>query len=79
MVVTGAKSEEASKKAAKKFALIIKKIGFEGVKFKDFTIQNIVASCDVKFPIKLDKLFNEHQKFCSVPHLPLNHLLTSPL
>eukprot|EP01017_Pseudomicrothorax_dubius_P036190 TRINITY_DN515_c0_g1_i2.p1 TRINITY_DN515_c0_g1~~TRINITY_DN515_c0_g1_i2.p1 ORF type:complete len:259 (-),score=80.87 TRINITY_DN515_c0_g1_i2:130-906(-) len=64
MVITGARSEDAAKKAAKKFALIIRKIGFDGVKFKDFTIQNIVASADVKFPIKLPKLYQEHSKFC---------------
>ena len=28
-------------------------------------MQNIVASCDVKFPIRLEGLANEHLKFCS--------------
>eukprot|EP01017_Pseudomicrothorax_dubius_P037749 TRINITY_DN5575_c0_g1_i11.p1 TRINITY_DN5575_c0_g1~~TRINITY_DN5575_c0_g1_i11.p1 ORF type:complete len:257 (+),score=47.34 TRINITY_DN5575_c0_g1_i11:115-885(+) len=64
MVVTGAKSEDASKKAAKKFALIIKKSGFEGVRFKEFKVQNIVASCDVKFGIRLDRLQERHQGHC---------------
>ena len=26
------------------------------VKFKDFKIQNIVGSCDVKFPVRLERL-----------------------
>lgn len=52
MVVTGAKSEEDSNTASRKYARIIQKIGFP-VKFKKFDIQNIVASCDVKFPINL--------------------------
>jgi transcription initiation factor TFIID TATA-box-binding protein len=53
MVCTGARTEDLSKKAAKKFARILRKIGFE-TKFRDFTVQNIVGSCDVKFPIRLE-------------------------
>lgn len=66
MVCTGAKSEDASLKAARRFARIIQKIGFN-VLFKDFKIQNIVGSCDVKFPIKLDDLTRgTHAQFCQV-------------
>ncbi len=66
MVCTGAKSEDASLKAARRFARIIEKIGFN-VKFKDFKIQNIVGSADVKFPIKLDELTRgKHSTFCQV-------------
>lgn len=53
MVCTGAKTEEASNRAARKYAKIIQKLDFP-VKFKDFKIQNIVGSTDVKFPINLD-------------------------
>ncbi|KAE8705554.1 TATA-box-binding protein [Hibiscus syriacus] len=53
MVRTGAKSEQQSKLAARKYARIIQKLGFPA-KFKDFKIQNIVESCDVKFPIRLE-------------------------
>ena len=55
MVCTGAKSEEDSKKASRKYAKIIKSLGFP-VEFKDFKVQNIVGSCDVKFQISLSKL-----------------------
>jgi transcription initiation factor TFIID TATA-box-binding protein len=55
MVCTGAKSEEESRKAARKFAKIIKSLGF-GVEFKEFKVQNIVGSCDIKFKIHLTKL-----------------------
>ncbi|KAL0654445.1 hypothetical protein Bca4012_097136 [Brassica carinata] len=34
-------------------------------KFKDFKIQNIVASCDVKFPIWLEGLAYYHHAFAS--------------
>ena len=53
MVCTGAKSEEDSKMAARKYARIVQKLGFPA-KFKDFKIQNMVGSCDVKFPIRLE-------------------------
>ncbi|CAI8501781.1 unnamed protein product [Hanseniaspora opuntiae] len=43
---------------------IIQKIGFDS-KFKDFKIQNIVASCDVKFPIRLEGLAFAHGAFSS--------------
>ncbi|XP_076910031.1 TATA-box-binding protein-like [Bidens hawaiensis] len=62
MVCTGAKSEHQSKLAARKFARIIQKLGFPA-KFKDFKIQNIVGSCDVKFPIRLEGLANDHGAF----------------
>mmetsp|Transcript_4694 Transcript_4694/g.7290 ORF Transcript_4694/g.7290 Transcript_4694/m.7290 type:complete len:196 (-) Transcript_4694:617-1204(-) len=64
MVCTGAKSEEASKLAARKYARIIQKLGFEA-KFLDFKIQNIVGSCDVKFPIRLEGLAYAHGTFSS--------------
>lgn len=55
MVCTGAKSEEESRKAARKFAKIIKSLGFK-VDFKEFKVQNIVGSCDIRFKIHLTKL-----------------------
>lgn len=64
MVVTGAKSEQAGRLAARKYARIIQKLGFEA-SFKDFKIQNVVASCDVKFPIRLEGLAFSHGFFCS--------------
>jgi len=30
-----------------------------------FKVQNIVATCDVKFPIKLENLYREHSQLCS--------------
>lgn len=46
MVCTGAKSEEFSRTAAKKYANNIKRVGFN-TSMSDFKIQNIVGSCDV--------------------------------
>ena len=53
MVCLGAKNEEESKKASRKFAKIIKSLGYPVV-FKEFTIQNIV---DTKFRISLIRLY----------------------
>ncbi|KWU46018.1 TBP-domain-containing protein [Rhodotorula sp. JG-1b] len=64
VVVTGAKSEDDSRLAARKYARIIQKLGFE-TKFTDFKIQNIVGSCDVKFPIRLEGLAYGHGHFSS--------------
>lgn len=64
MVVTGAKSESDSKLASRKYARIIQKLGFDA-KFTDFKIQNIVGSCDVQFPIRLEGLASTHHNFSS--------------
>jgi transcription initiation factor TFIID TATA-box-binding protein len=64
MVVTGAKSEDDSKLASRKYARIIQKLGFNA-KFTDFKIQNIVGSCDIKFPIRLEGLASRHMNFSS--------------
>ncbi|OWA52078.1 TATA-box-binding protein [Hypsibius exemplaris] len=64
MVCTGAKSEAESKLAARKYARIIQKLGFD-TKFTDFKIQNMVGSCDVKFNIRLEGLVLQHAQFCS--------------
>ncbi|XP_074646370.1 uncharacterized protein LOC141902502 [Tubulanus polymorphus] len=64
MVCTGAKSEEEAKLAARKYARIVQKLGFPA-KFLDFKIQNMVGSCDVKFPIRLEGLVLRHGQFSS--------------
>ena len=52
------------RQASRIYAKIILKLGFP-VRFTEFTVQNIVASCDVKFPIRLEGLANTYLKFCS--------------
>ncbi|KAK2539013.1 hypothetical protein Q9233_001930 [Columba guinea] len=64
MVCTGAKSEEQSRLAARKYARVVQKLGFPA-KFLDFKIQNMVGSCDVRFPIWLEGLVLTHQQFSS--------------
>ncbi|KAJ7888147.1 TBP-domain-containing protein [Mycena olivaceomarginata] len=64
MAVTGAKSEDDSHLASRKFARIVQKLGFDA-KFSEFKIQNIVGSCDVRFPIRLEGLAYSHGQFSS--------------
>lgn len=55
-------SEEQSRLAARKYARVVQKLGFPA-KFLDFKIQNMVGSCDVRFPIRLEGLVLTHQQF----------------
>ena len=61
MVVTGAGCWEDAKRAAIKFGRAINKLGFDvSLRSGDLALSNIVASCDVKFAIKLEGLAYEH-------------------
>ena len=64
MVVTGAKSEADARTAARKYARIIQKLDFPA-RFADFKIQNMVGSCDVRFPIRLEGLAYKHSHYSS--------------
>mmetsp|Transcript_36187 Transcript_36187/g.84569 ORF Transcript_36187/g.84569 Transcript_36187/m.84569 type:complete len:175 (-) Transcript_36187:10-534(-) len=64
VVVMGAKSEEEARLSARKYARIIQKVDFP-VRFTEFKIQNMVASCDVKFPIRLEGLAYKHSHYSS--------------
>ncbi|XP_063696716.1 TBP-related factor [Culicoides brevitarsis] len=64
LVCTGARNEEMANLGARKFARIIQKLGF-AVKFLDFKIQNLVATVDLRFPIKLENLNQMHGQFSS--------------
>uniref|UniRef100_A0A7R9V3E6 TATA-box binding protein n=1 Tax=Chlamydomonas euryale TaxID=1486919 RepID=A0A7R9V3E6_9CHLO len=46
------------------YAKIVQKLGFPAT-FKEFKIQNIVGSCDVKFPIRLEGLSFSMSMFCN--------------
>uniref|UniRef100_A0A3B4YF92 Uncharacterized protein n=1 Tax=Seriola lalandi dorsalis TaxID=1841481 RepID=A0A3B4YF92_SERLL len=51
IVCTGAKSEDQSQVATRRFARKVQKLGFP-VSFLDFKVQNVVASCSI-FPVIL--------------------------
>ena len=64
IVITGARSEDNAWIAARKYARILQKLDFPA-QFRDFKIQNIVGSCDLGFPIRLEGLANQHSQFSS--------------
>jgi transcription initiation factor TFIID TATA-box-binding protein len=64
MVVTGARDELQARDAARKYTRLLQKIGFPA-HFSEFTIQNIVGSCDVQFPIRLEELVSKHHQYAT--------------
>ncbi|XP_018326798.1 TATA-box-binding protein [Agrilus planipennis] len=64
VICVGSKNEYDALVAAKKFARIIQRIGFN-IRFTKFQVQNIVATCDLRFPIKLENLNQIHGQFSS--------------
>lgn len=64
IVCTGARNEHDALLASKKFARIIQKLGFN-IQFANFKVQNLVATCDLRFPIKLENLNHLHGQFSS--------------
>ncbi|RZC61732.1 hypothetical protein C5167_023485 [Papaver somniferum] len=63
-VHNGAKSEQQSKLAARKYARIIQKLRFPAM-FKGSKIHTTVGSCHVEFPIRLERLSYSHGPFSS--------------
>ena len=59
MIVTGAKKEKDARNAAMKYTAIIVRVGFP-VTCKDFKVQNMTATCDAGFPIRLEGLVYAH-------------------
>ncbi|TDH73851.1 hypothetical protein CCR75_003847 [Bremia lactucae] len=64
IVITGATSEDSCRLAARKFTRVIQKLNFPA-QFTDFKVRNVMATCDTRFPIRLEGLLNDHARFCS--------------
>jgi transcription initiation factor TFIID TATA-box-binding protein len=64
LVCTGARTEHNANLAARKFARIIQKLG-NPVKFLEFKVHNLVATVDLRFPIRLENLNQMHGQFSS--------------
>jgi transcription initiation factor TFIID TATA-box-binding protein len=41
----------------------VKRCGNNDIRLTEYKVQNMVGTCDVKFPISLEKLAFEHSKF----------------
>jgi len=65
MMITGARAEEDAKYGGKKMAKICQKAGHPDVKFCGFKIENMIATADCRFPIRLEGLAYDHREYCS--------------
>ena len=73
LVCLGAKNEEVSKKACRRFAKMIKNLNYpiSDIKEMNFKIRNIVSSSKVNFKIPLMKLYIHMKKYkCRVTYEP---------
>jgi transcription initiation factor TFIID TATA-box-binding protein len=61
MIVTGAKSDRDARNAAMKYTAIVQKCGFPA-SFSEFKVQNITATCDCGFPIRLEGFIYAHSR-----------------
>ena len=61
IVCLGAKTEEESKHACRKYGKILKQLGYN-VSFKNFKIRNMVGSCSLNFKIPLGRLYVEMKR-----------------
>ncbi len=51
---------ESSLNASKKYTAIIQKVGFPLARFSNYKIQNMTATCDFGFPIRLEGFLYAH-------------------
>ena len=68
IVCVGTKNESDAFKACSEFEKIVSKSGYK-TKLTDFKIQNITASCNLQFPIDLNKLYGILQNSIYEPEL----------
>ncbi|XP_023228081.1 TATA box-binding protein-like protein 1 [Centruroides sculpturatus] len=61
---TGATSEEMSKVAARKYARVLQKLGFQ-VRFTNFRVVNVLGTCIMPFGIHIVNFSQKHRKFAS--------------
>jgi len=64
LVCTGAKDEQTSRQAIKKFVQLIKNSGFSGIKIKNYSIRNLVAVCNFNLPIRLESINFTYKESC---------------
>ncbi|ETV94278.1 hypothetical protein, variant 1 [Aphanomyces invadans] len=64
IVITGASTEAFCRLAARKYCRVLQKLNFPA-KYNMFKICNIMGTSDVRFPIRLEGLLNDHSRFCT--------------
>lgn len=58
---TGATSEEAAKRAARRFARSLQKLGFN-VRFNNYRVVNVLGTCSMPFAIKINSFSERHKE-----------------
>ena len=58
---TGANSEEQAKVAARKYARVLQKLGFN-IRFRNFRVVNVLGTCTLPFAIKITQFSQEHRE-----------------
>lgn len=64
IICTGATSEDSSKKAARRYARVMQKLGFKA-KFANFKIINVLGTCTMPFGIKISQFSEKHRNHAS--------------
>jgi len=64
-MITGARTEDEALSAARKAAKIVAKCGYPHAIFTDFKVENLVASSDIRFPVRLEGVAHEHRSTSS--------------
>ncbi|XP_055388888.1 uncharacterized protein LOC129617871 [Condylostylus longicornis] len=65
MMVTGARSETDAHIGGKKIAKLCLKVGHPSLRFRGFKVENMIASADCGFPVRLEGLAHDHSSYCS--------------
>ncbi|KAG5182401.1 transcription factor TFIID-domain-containing protein [Tribonema minus] len=65
MIITGCKSYLGATTGARSFVRILRKVGFRRAGVNDPTPQNIVTTCDMGFPIRLEGLVCDHARYAT--------------
>lgn len=65
---TGANSEEHARIAARRYARLLYKLGFQ-VKFRNFRVVNVLGSCNLPFAIKITQFSQKYKEASYEPEL----------
>eukprot|EP00094_Tigriopus_californicus_P011706 TCALIF_11310-PA protein Name:"Similar to tbpl1 TATA box-binding protein-like protein 1 (Danio rerio)" AED:0.31 eAED:0.33 QI:0/0/0/1/1/1/2/0/85 len=58
---TGANSEDHAKIAARRYARLLQKLGFN-IRFKNFRVVNVLGSCSLPFAIKITQFSQKYKE-----------------
>lgn len=65
VLISGSRSEDEARKNAIRIAKIVYKCDHPGARFANFRVENMVASANCGFPVRLEELLEEHRAHAS--------------